>query len=63
MAQPDTTYPNDLFLMPCTGKPDRFLSRIKKSEPVESFDLQTGDLMVALIRLLDKTITDIRKNV
>jgi len=63
MAKPDTTYPNDLVLMPGTGKPDRFLSRIKKSEPVKSLRLQTSNLMVSIIRLLDKTITDIRKNV
>jgi hypothetical protein len=62
MAKPDTTYPNDLVLMPGTGKPDRFLSRIKKTEPV-NLGLQTSNLMVSIIRLLDKTITDIRKNV
>jgi peptide chain release factor 1 len=37
MAKPDTTNPNDLVLTACTGKPDRFLSRIKKM-----FDKLTG---------------------
>ncbi len=63
MAKPDTTYPNDLVLMPGTGKPDRFLFRIKKTEPVKNIGIQTSNLMVSIIRLLDKTITDIRKNV
>jgi len=63
MAETDTTYPNDFVLMPCTGKPDRFLSRINKLEPIKSLRLQTNNLMVSIIRLLDKTITDIRKNV